>query len=82
MAFAIPLSGDDLPRRRRVPGRSSTLQLGGDDDDSGGGGGRGGALPSYPAEPAGGGYFGPEPTAVMSQSEIHPKARIRTLGQI
>ena len=73
MAYAMPLSGDDLPRRRRVAGRTSTLQLG-DDDGSGGGNDnaapqRRAQQPAYPAEPAGGGYFGPDPTPVMSQKE-------------
>jgi hypothetical protein len=72
MAYAVPLSGDDLPRRRRVAGRTSTLQLGEDEpsgvtvDDVGM---RRGGAPAYPAEPAGGGYFGPDPTPVLSQKE-------------
>ena len=70
MAYAIPMSGDDLPRRRRVAGRTSTLQLGEDDasaaqDDAP----RRAAAPAYPAEPAGGGYFGPDPTPGLSQKE-------------
>jgi hypothetical protein len=84
MAFAMPLSGDDLPRRRRVPGRSSTLQLGDDEGPSGGDAApQRRAPPSYPAEPAGGGYFGPDPTPVMSQKErlaAERKVRVRRRG--
>ncbi len=61
---------DDMPRRRRVQGRESSLRFGDDGDAGGGGGGGGGGrAPVYPSEPAGGGYFGPDPGALMSQKE-------------
>jgi hypothetical protein len=67
MFGAEPLSGADLPRRRRAPGRESTLRLG-DEDEAGGRGAAPRPL-TYPPEPPGGGFFGPDPTQLMSQKE-------------
>jgi hypothetical protein len=68
------LSGDDLPRRRRAPGRESTFRFGDDGSAAPAGGGGGGGAP-----PAGGGNggFGGDPHALSQKERLAAERKAR-----